>query len=384
MKIKLLNIAFVLVAASSNVNSQISIGNIEEKKPVVQPQKIEIPVYDSLTDFSLQEIPRNYLQYIGCQFYMPPELKQQIATPDPTLYITQHLSKGYTIYDKYYTIISLANKVKLESPQTSDTLYVYKYNDFIQQASRVLKKLPCGQYFILHDNKSGDTLYWRPKVYESKFIFVPYFVKQKKLYEKKTFYYEGPSDDIKDLIDANHTIYIQPNSKWTCKEVTLLKYSQVSDYVPSDSYMICYIFTNEKNESFAKWHNPFYPEIRDPKGDYHLKYFISEKEFLDKEKAIMDKQQADQAKKNAQLQKEKLASKAKQDGYITKYGKLNADLIINGKVKLGFTKEMCLESWGPFFNPSKTVNNQGVFETWMYSVTQILHFKDGVLTQIEQ
>ena len=276
---------------------QISIGNIEEKKPETQPQKTKIPIYDSLSDFSLQKSARDYLQYIGCQFYMPPKLEQREKTPDPMLYATHPWTKGYEIYDNYYTILSAA--AKLKSARGVDTITAYRPQDFIQQANKVLQKMQNGVYFILKDKKSGDTLYWEPKTYNSKFIFVPFFVKQKSLYENKIFYYEGYQDlEEKEMNNRSNTIYIKPDSKLICKEVTLLKYSQVSDYAPQDRYQICYVLQNDKNQSFVQTTNFFYPEVRNDRTD-GIKYFISEKEFLKKQKLKQIENSKNAKKKSA-------------------------------------------------------------------------------------
>ncbi|HEX7412578.1 MAG TPA: hypothetical protein VF411_00940, partial [Bacteroidia bacterium] len=155
-------ITTLAIAFSISTLAQISIGTVEEKKPV--PQQVEKPpVYDSLSDFQTQVNHNYYKQYIGFKFYLPPYIVGTKAK-GPLLYPTGFkgtISIAGGIYDTYYTLLSLSAKRLQYGEETI--------------------------YFALKNEKSGDTLYWVPK--DGEFILVPYFVKQKSLYEKKTFIY---------------------------------------------------------------------------------------------------------------------------------------------------------------------------------------------------
>ena len=67
---------------------------------------------------------------------------------------------------------------------------------------------------------------------------------------------------------------------------------------------------------------------------------------------------------------------------ITKYGKANGTLIIQGKVKIGFTKKMCEESWGKPSDINKASGSWGVHEQWVYGYGSYLYFENGRLTSI--
>lgn len=60
---------------------------------------------------------------------------------------------------------------------------------------------------------------------------------------------------------------------------------------------------------------------------------------------------------------------------IRRFGKINGELIANGQVKQGFTKEMCEYAWG---NP-RSVQVEGITEIWWYQKVNYLKFKDGKL-----
>lgn len=78
------------------------------------------------------------------------------------------------------------------------------------------------------------------------------------------------------------------------------------------------------------------------------------------------------------------------EALVKKYGKLNAKLIIEKQVKLGWSEEMCRESWGNPTDINTTTGSWGVHEQWVYEVSyddyynmRCLYFENGVLTTIQ-
>ena len=59
------------------------------------------------------------------------------------------------------------------------------------------------------------------------------------------------------------------------------------------------------------------------------------------------------------------------------------EVIRNGGVRVGFSKEMCLMSWGKPKSVNKTTNSWGVYEQWVYGLTSYLYFTNGELTTIQ-
>ncbi len=68
---------------------------------------------------------------------------------------------------------------------------------------------------------------------------------------------------------------------------------------------------------------------------------------------------------------------------IKRYGKVNGQLIIEGRVKLGFSKKMCEESWGIPSDINTSRGSWGVHEQWVYSNGCYLYFENGKLTAID-
>lgn len=68
---------------------------------------------------------------------------------------------------------------------------------------------------------------------------------------------------------------------------------------------------------------------------------------------------------------------------INKYGKENADLILDGQVRIGFTKEMCIEAWGEPYDINRTITSNCVYEQWVYNLDCYLYFEGNILTTIQ-
>ena len=78
------------------------------------------------------------------------------------------------------------------------------------------------------------------------------------------------------------------------------------------------------------------------------------------------------------------------DSLAKKYGKANAKLIIEGRVRLGWTREMCRESWGSPDDINTMTGSWGVHEQWVYEYSfsdsysmYCLYFENGILTTIQ-
>lgn len=93
----------------------------------------------------------------------------------------------------------------------------------------------------------------------------------------------------------------------------------------------------------------------------------------------------EEAKWRAEYEQEQLAHK---NNLIRKYGQKNAELILNRKVAIGFTKQMCIEAMGqPKYKRTRTTQNE-VVERWTYDemfsdYDTVLSFINDKLVQID-
>ena len=137
-----------------------------------------------------------------------------------------------------------------------------------------------------------------------------------------------------------------------------------------------------------------YKALYNGKIGYALKYgFYTEKEYRDKEQENIAKareQEQDRLKSEQEmLQREEARLKREKEeqeripNLIKKYGSEKGKIIGDGKVRIGFTKQMCIDSWGEPQSINKTTSKYGVNEQWVYGNGNYLYFDDGILTTIQ-
>ena len=70
---------------------------------------------------------------------------------------------------------------------------------------------------------------------------------------------------------------------------------------------------------------------------------------------------------------------------VPKYGKPTAKMMVQGKVRLGWTEKMCIESWGKPDDINSTIGSWGTHEQWVYGeiYCSYLYFENGILTSIQ-
>ena len=79
-------------------------------------------------------------------------------------------------------------------------------------------------------------------------------------------------------------------------------------------------------------------------------------------------------------EKEEKEYKAK---IIKRFGVSNAKLIMDGRVKIGFTKDMCIESWGEPDMINTTITRTKRWEQWVYGYNTFLYFDGNRLVVIQ-
>jgi len=106
--------------------------------------------------------------------------------------------------------------------------------------------------------------------------------------------------------------------------------------------------------------------------------------YKEKQRQIeLEKQRKEEEEQLRQQQEEEKEQLQYHQMLVKKYGKANAKLIEEGEVRIGFTKEMCIEAWGePEFKNTMT-NADGKYEQWVYGWFSYLYFKDNKLITIQ-
>lgn len=246
--------------------------------------------------------------------------------------------------------------------------------------------------FKMLNKKNGDTVFCLKNTRNMKirdFVLVPYFVKHKEIYEGKNLIYDDLKGDYGSYMYHNKTkedyiqkieyenddgemvkkgveVPLQRGSKWKCEEVTLLL--NVKEIGPP-SYNIHFILSNDKGQTIALTKGGLYG-------------FILEEDYIERNK-LQKLSEAEKKENEAQkIRRLKEAQKEKHKILEGKYGKENADLIINHKVDLNMTKEMCVASWGKPYNTSLLMDANMKIETFYYTGGYILHFENNKLIRI--
>ena len=270
----------------------------------------------------------------------------------------------------------------------------------------------------------GTTLVWscRQWIYRDEFHFMPIamydYIRRYQQYVGKTYVYPH----------ANTKRTFTPNDFNFEDELECTELSFIADKTVYDSYTIGHFYTPVlffKNEGKEYHYNiiPFkrygWGQSNDSMSDFTFEslkekdvYFTEkriaaearrQKEIADstakaealaaaqekkqQEEAVRKKQQQEAAARQKKAQEEEAAAAAQRYAqrvaYLTsQYGDENARLILQGKVKIGWTKEMCRESWGSPRDIKRTTTATTVHEQWIY-YSKYLYFENGILTTIQ-
>lgn len=110
-----------------------------------------------------------------------------------------------------------------------------------------------------------------------------------------------------------------------------------------------------------------------------IKREVEEKAIYDLRVKKYGKSYADYMKDLTEEQSEKFERLA------PKYGKATAKMMVEEKVRIGWSKQMCKESWGEPDDINKTIGSWGTHEQWVYGdiYCDYLYFENGVLTSIQ-
>ena len=210
--------------------------------------------------------------------------------------------------------------------------------------------------------------------YNSMLVVVGYYEKLKELFVGKEFIYLNnmpPTVSIKtpkDLISLDTdtvTLNIKYGSTiWTCIDVQVRMYNEKDMFDFSNVNPIVFIFENEKYGKHYYYQSTPYQYSRINFKEQQIGDFILYSYYLEKEK--------EKKEKNDIRRKE----------LVTKYGSYYANLIMNSKICIGMTKDMCIESWGKPQHINTTTTASIEEEQWVYWDNYV-YFSNGKITAIQ-
>lgn len=116
-------------------------------------------------------------------------------------------------------------------------------------------------------------------------------------------------------------------------------------------------------------------------------YFTFNDVYVEEQRLKTERDAKKAAEREVKRQQDEQEQKRKEAEYraelVRKYGKYNAGLILDGQVRIGFTKEMCILSWGKPYDINRNINQYGTYEQWVYNLSCYLYFDDDKLTTIQ-
>ena len=111
-----------------------------------------------------------------------------------------------------------------------------------------------------------------------------------------------------------------------------------------------------------------------------IKNVVLADEYREEQRLLKEKEEREEQEQQAIFAQEEAQEKAR---LIRKYGKRKAQLILDEKVEIGFTKQMCIEAWGEPQDINRTITRNRVHEQWVYGIGCYLYFEGNFLTAIQ-
>lgn len=301
-------------------------GQITTTKVIQKIDSTKILSYDSTRNFLGDDLKK----YVGQSFYLKGkneslrEFGYQGFYTYPK-YSSYDLKSGvYKCCDGFHSLYdSLVGKYfkvigVIDPPKGGIDEYIYRDKYFLK----------------LQEERSGDIVYFEydPKYeFEFPFIVVGYYDKLKRLAVGKeyviAYYLSGHTD-----LQTGKEVTSKSGQKWKCIDIT----------VDEKEYKPAYIIENE----------------------------IGEKTLIPCDWLV--------GKDNYG----KVFTTQEADNYKKRFGIEKFNLILEGKVRIGMTKEMCKLSWGEPKDINVTITSGSKSEQWVYD-DNYLYFENGILTTIQ-
>lgn len=348
MKKRLLTVLVALMGVFTHSNAQISV-RTEGK---VVPQQEEV-VYDSLsnialssglvgqhfrtTDEALAKFNGELKKYIGQRIYIMPLTQRDKQDKSRISDGWDHLRGSYYIIDNF--------DIDLDQPSYLNYCELDKVIFQLKDDNGNKHKWAVQDYLFL----GGDF---------DEALLVGYYEKLKQRFVGKSVVYTGringlfsfSADELQHSHSAIDTktgqvVKLSIGDKWQCVDLQF-----VDDDFLWQLYMV--LTNSEGNEILARLQN-----TRLTSEETNIAFFSC---FETQTRFSLWKEMA-----------------------IKKYGKDNAQLVLERKVKIGMTDEMCLDSWGEPKSRNKTILNGKISQQWVYNSGTYLYFDNGILTAIQ-
>ena len=273
-----------------------------------------------------------------------------------------------------------------ESENDAINAMLEQYNDAGLEKIDIYRHIFRSSFFILED-QDGNRYY----DYSGNLISVSCYEKISELLLNKTVIVEEMQE--KDFLTGeklNSDIACQDNIEFYCKDI-FLRDGVLIGVFSRDDGEITLRLTGYTNKSFSEVGEKGVVTIGGfscvNHGQYDNLGCVYPKCYIDQINSMrkMEAQKRKALEQNRQRDIEKAKEQRKKE-ILAKYGEKWGNLILNRKVAVGMTEEMCRESVGYPTNRFTKTTAVGKSEVWSYTnynATMWLYFNDGVIYKIE-
>ncbi|EPE9899418.1 hypothetical protein ACSN7Q_000534 [Flavobacterium psychrophilum] len=299
-----------------------SFGQISTTKIEPKIEQIDNSPYDSIENFLGKDVNK----YIGQEFYLKGVAESSRKYGYSNFYTDYNKGKHYKCCDSYNSKYDELNGKYfrvieiIKHPKASENAYLYEKKFYIKLEEKISKDIVYFEY-----NSQFQ--------HEFPFVVVGFFEKQKKMSIGKVFIFADRTFGTTTTdINTGKTISTKTGQKWKCTNLT----------IEEKYYTVSLIVQNSIGENVWIDYDGVYGKYR--KG------------------MVYTNEEA--------------------DNYIKKFGTITFNEILQGKVNIGMTKEMCRLSFGMPKSINETLTAEKKSEQWVYK-DKYLYFDNGILTTIQ-
>ncbi|MDO5104473.1 hypothetical protein [Capnocytophaga sp.] len=210
------------------------------------------------------------------------------------------------------------------------------------------------------------------------FVAEKYFENMKSKYLGKQFLnnrllkYKIPKESYERIYDMT---YLQPKPIEKEDVVKAISIDFIYNSLPYPSLIVK--FDNSKELMLDTFlFKSDYMDLEEYKNFYDA--YSAYKEARIKEGKLNQKAREEEWEKEREREKAEKHARLKK-----KYGDSVAKDMANGYVRIGWSKQMCIDSWGKPESINKTTTQYSVSEQWVYGNGNYLYFENGKLTAIQ-
>lgn len=438
---KILFIGMFLFLVTVNTFSQISI----REEAVVEKAFVKPQLFDSLTNFSVQDRPIDYKKFIGYQLYFLPQSRKFIIPEHDKNTQLEYQRYVLNLFVKSGETLLLKEKMPFEQTAMGQVIgdpnklkglqkakYIQLKKEYENQVEYIKTNIYKAQCYPSASSVTGsrDAFAATPKdsiegkyftIIDVEGMYLPYdFEKldditdnaelsQLRVYLKDenndTLYWQVPIRSLyygtefflvpffekqrKMYLNQNLMLKREPYGDSPFKRLVDVNTGELIDMKFGEVWTCTDVSFLETNTNHLLTCYYFLRnnerevkiELRE-REDLIKKNFMFESDYLEKERLKQLHEEERIREEQAYIQQKAQEREQYRQNCINKWGAKMGTYIFEGKVSIGMTKEMCEAAWGLPNEINITQTMELIHEQWVYGY-RYLYFDNGILTAIQ-